>query len=260
MPINDGLKIDIRRNKILDILRKDGQVRTSVLSKILDTSAVTIRSDLAALEQAGYLKRIQGGAIQTIGNLYHQDFQIRIKDKIDLKKKIAERASEIINDGETLLINAGSTTLLTAIELRKHKNLNIVTNSMAVALELDSYPSFRVILLGGEINAQYGFTYGADAQEQLRKYKADKAILSIDGISTETGLTTYHAEEATIVCLMMDRSRETIIVADSSKFGQESFSHFANIDRADYWVTDDNLDEEVVQPIEQLGIKVIRTE
>jgi DeoR/GlpR family transcriptional regulator of sugar metabolism len=257
MSIDYRLKLDARRQKILERLRRDGRVNVAELSDDLHTSTVTIRNDLDSLEQSGFLQRIQGGAVLSTRNYYNNDFQLRIRDRYEIKKGIAIKTSSIINNGETLIINSGSTSLITAIELRQHKNLNVVTNSIAVALELDSQPTFRVILLGGEINAQYGFTHGADAQEQLKRYKADKAILAVDGISAETGLTTYHAEEAIIIRTMMDRSRECIIVADSSKYCRESFSRISSIDRVSCWVTDCNLENEAHSVIENRGIKLI---
>jgi len=257
MPSKSGLKIDERRKKILEILRRDGQVRVSELSSLLDTTVVTIRSDLDILEQDGFLERTQGGAIQTVKNFYNLDFQRRKHENMDLKKAIASTTADLIKDGETLLINSGTTTYYTTVELKRHKNLNIVTNSISVAIELGGHPTFRVILLGGDINAQYLFTYGKDAQEQLTRYKADKAILSIDGICKDIGLTTYHAEEAAINNAMIERSRETIIVADSSKFGHESFAYVTNITKVNYWVTDSSLNKDSIKKIEELGIKVI---
>lgn len=260
MPAIDGLKIDIRRKKILDVLHKNGQVRVSTLSEDLGVSLVTIRNDLAALEKDGFLQRIQGGAKQTIKDFFHHDFLLRNQDNIEIKKKIAVTAAAHIKDGETVFINSGSTTLMTAIELLQKNNLNIVTNSIPVAMEFGAYPSFRVILLGGIINTQYTFTYGKDAQSQLGNYKADKAILSIDGICLDNGLTTYHAEEATIDCLMMERARETIIVAESGKFRYESFFHVADIDRVHTWVTDSSLLDTSIQQIKNHGIKVVLAE
>jgi len=258
MKNSDGLKIDVRRKKILEMLHQDGQVRVSTLSDLLGVSEVTIRNDLSVLENDGFLQRIQGGAIQTIKDFYHYDSLMRKLDRSEAKKKIAGAATGLINDGETLLINSGTTTLMTAIELASQKkNLNIVTNSIPVAMEFGIHPSFRVILLGGEINSQYTFTYGKDAQDQLRRYKADKTILSIDGICPHNGLTTYHAEEAAIDYLMMERSRETIIVADRSKFQHESFSYISDIQQVHYWVTDSALDQDDLLEMQGFGVKII---
>jgi len=254
---DNKLKIDIRRAKILELLRKEGQVQVSGLSQELSATVVTIRNDLDALEQDGYLQRIRGGAIQTVKNFYLHDSLLRKQQNIEIRKNVAASAAALVSDGETLLINAGSTAYFTAIELKQYKNLNIVTNSLSIAVEFSMHPSFRVILLGGEINAQYAFTYGYDAQEQLKKYKADKVILSMDGICLESGLWTNQAEETMLINCMMERARETIIVADSSKYGHESFSHVAPISKVQRWVTDSNLDAKVLKEFEQLGIDVI---
>ncbi len=257
MPSKNGLKIDERRRKILEILRRDGQVKVSELSSFFDVSAVTIRSDLDILGQDGFLERTQGGAIQTVKNFYNFEFQRRKQENMEQKKLIAATAADLICDGETLLINSGTTTYYTAVELKRHKNLNIVTNSISVAIELGAHPTFRVILLGGDINAQYSFTYGKDAQEQLGRYKADKVILSVDGVCKDGGLTTYHAEEAVINNTMIERARETIIVADSSKFDHESFAFITQFEKAHYWVTDSLLSRDAIKTVEKLGIKVV---
>lgn len=258
MAAGEKLKIDARRKKILDILARDGQVRVAQLSEALGTTVVTIRSDLAALERDGLLERMSGGAVQTVRNFYNLESQHRRQDNVVLKKSIAAAATELVNDGETLLINSGTTTFFTAIELKRRKNLNIVTNSVAIAIELGSHPTFRVILLGGEINAQYSFTYGTDAIAQLKKYKADKAILSVDGICGEAGLTTYHAEEAEIDKLMMERSRQTIIVADHTKMGKESFFNLGSVGSSLSWVTNECVKGEQLDKIRARGIEIIR--
>lgn len=251
------LKIDFRRQRILELLAQEGQVKVIQLSELFHTTPVTIRSDLAALEKDGYLKRVTGGAVQTVRNFYTMDAQQRKNYNSEAKAAVAKAAAELIDDGDTLLINSGTTTLLIAAELKKRNSLNIVTNSMAVAVELASCPTFRVLLLGGEVNAQYSFSYGNTALEQMSRYKADKAILSIDGIHSQAGITTYHAEESPICRMMMERSHETIVAADFSKFGFESFSNIADIQSADYYVTNKTADPGTVASIKKLGKKVI---
>lgn len=253
----EGLKIDTRRKKILEMLDRDGQVRVTQLSEALGATVVTIRSDLAALEQDGYLERITGGAIQTVKNYYNMEFQKRKQENMQYKKAIAAATANLVNDGEMLMINSGTTTYYTAVELKRHKNLNIVTNSISVAVELGAHPTFRVILLGGEINAQYSFIYGNDAITQLKKYKADKAILSIDGIHNDVGMTTYHAEEAEVDKLMMERSRQTIIVADYTKLGHESFSNIGSLSDAYTWVTNECAEGQLLDKIRSRGVEVI---
>lgn len=250
------LKIDTRRKKILEVLRRDGQVRVAQLSEALGATVVTIRSDLDALEQDGYLERTQGGAIQTMKNYYNLEFQRRKQEHLEKKKVIAVAAAALVRDGDTLFINSGTTTYFTAIELKQRKNLNVVTNSISVAVELGGLPTFRVILLGGDISAQYSFTYGDDVKEQISRYRANWAILSVDGINPGTGITTYHAEESVIDRIMVERAETAIVVADSSKLGRESFSRISALSRGTVLVTDMDADPILTQRMQEEGVDV----
>ena len=253
---SEKLKIDARRRKILEILSAEGQVRVTDLSARLAATPVTIRSDLDALERDGFLERIQGGAVQTVKNYYNLDFLQRKQEGGVVKKHLAAAVADMIRDGDTLFINSGTTTYFVAMELKKRKNLNIVTNSLSVAVELGAHPTFRVLLLGGDINAQYAFTYGPDAQEQLKKYRADYAILSMDGVCPSTGLTTYHAEEAVMDLLMIERSKKAIVAAESRKIGREGFSRVCGVERVHCLVTDGGADRDAVSRLRALGIEV----
>jgi len=250
------LKIDVRRKKILEILRRDGQVRVSQLSDVLGTTVVTIRNDLDALEQDGYLERTQGGAIQTMKNYYNLEFQRRKQEHMEMKKAIAAACAARVRDGDTLFINSGTTTYFTAVELKQRKNLNVVTNSISVAVELGGLPTFRVILLGGDISAQYSFTYGEDVKEQIARYRANWAILSVDGVNPGTGVTTYHAEESVIDRIMMERATQAIIVADSTKLGRESFSRISVLTSGTVLISDHAADPILVERIAKEGVEV----
>jgi DeoR/GlpR family transcriptional regulator of sugar metabolism len=256
MPSNKGLKIDIRRKRILEILNKDGRVKVAELARELGTTPVTIRSDLSALKQDGYLERTAGGAIQTVKNFYNVEFLRRSQKNSWVKKNIARAAAAMIRDGETLFINSGTTSYFAAMALKQYKNINVVTNSIMVAVELGDVPTFRVILLGGQINTQYSFTYGSNCLDQLRQYNAAKTILSMDGVSAVMGFTTYHAEEAEINRAMMARARETIVVADHSKIDYESFSLVSPLSSAACLVTDRN--EKLLPSLEKIAATGLR--
>ena len=199
-----GLKIDTRRKQILELLERDGRVSVTRLSQELGATAVTIRSDLSALERDGYLERIQGGAIRKM----RIQPQRPVGSNLPEKQAIAAVTARIIQNGDTLFLNSGTTTHQLAMALKEHRNLNVVTNSVAVAAELSAIATFHVILLGGELDPQYLYTSGGDAQEQLRKYQADYAILSLDGVSVENGITTYHADEAIIDRMMVEQAKK----------------------------------------------------
>ena len=220
-------KIEVRRNKILDILRKDKKVYISQLSETLGASLVTIRSDLDALATDGKLIRMAGGAVLPSDNVATNGRSI---DNYEQKIEIATTTAKLIQDGDTLFLNSGTTTLLVAEALKAHKNLSVVTNSLSVAKTLGGVPSFRVILLGGSINSQYDFTYGADTQEHLNRFGADWAILSVDGVSPDGDISTCHAEEAIIDRIMITRAKKVVIVADETKIGRTGFSYVSRCD------------------------------
>ena len=250
------LKIDIRRGKILDRLRRDGAVSVSHLASELGATPVTIRSDLDALEKDGYLVRVQGGAVRkpnAAGNTFFSDGSV---ERLEEKQCIAKTVASYIHDGDTLFVNSGTTMQIVAAGLCEHKSLNIVTNSLAVAVEMGKVPTFRVILLGGEINAQYGFTHGNDAQEQLSHYQADWAVLALDGISAANGMTTYHAEEAAINRMMIAQAKNVMLAADHSKIGKVGFFRFCDTNPGIHLVTDENADAEPIERLKARGVLV----
>lgn len=251
------LKIDIRRSRIMEYLRRDGKVLVSQLSRDLGATPVTIRSDLSALERDGYLIRIQGGALRATaappsaagtgrGQVAHAEE----------KQAIAAAVSAMISDGDTIFINSGTTTQFVASALHAHLHLKVVTNSLAVAMDLGTVPTFQVLLLGGGINTQYGFLSGTDAQAQLQRYQADWAILSVDGCSAEGGLTTYHAEEALLNATMIQRAKRTLIVADHSKIGRTGFAHICEVGPSLTLVTDSRCSEEQTRRLTECGLAV----
>lgn len=251
------LKIDIRRDKILGILREQGEVSVSALSDMLGATPVTIRNDLTSLEEDGYLIRRQGGAIlATTAPQNYSGFARTAINHLEEKNHIASQVVSMINDGDTIFLNSGTTTQVLATALKERSNLRIVTNSLAVAMDLSNYSSFKVILLGGEVNVQYGFVSGYDAQQQLQKYQADWGIISVDGMSTQSGVTTYHAEEAIINQMMLEHAKTKVIVADHSKIGRVGFSTICDIDSNIHLVTDSRCDEDVLTEFKNKGLEI----
>lgn len=251
------LKIDERRQKILDRLRRDGRVYVSEISAELGVTPVTVRNDLSALEKDGYLERMNGGAVHIDrGRTRTGTTKSRNINRLEAKQAIAEKVRSFIGDGNTIFINSGSTAMLVAEELKKLSHLNVVTNSLSVASALCDADSFRVTMLGGELNTKYGFTHGTDAEEKLRNYHADFAILSIDGIGAESGITTYHSEEAPIDRLMIDGARQVIIAADSTKIGRAGFMRVSDsLDRI-HLVTGKDADKSEREALINLGAKI----
>lgn len=239
-----------RKQKILEILQRDGRVKVNELSSLFDISDVTIRMDLADLEAKGMLSRIHGGAVSSYKSYYNMDMQQRMSTNQEQKQAIARHIVGMIKDYDTIMLNAGTTTLTVFRMIPKKMNLSIVTNSVAIALEAGANPNFNVVLLGGTVNSKYQFIYGDDAIAQLNKYHADKLILSVDGLTLANGLTTFYDREAEIDRLMLSHAATKIIAADSSKLGRTAFAKISDISEVDYIVT--NRDDSAREEMEQL--------
>lgn len=250
------LKIDIRRNKIIEHLHREGKLSVAQLSQELNVTPVTIRTDLAALEREGYLIRMRGGAVlstrQKNGVGAEEDEQSYLQ-----KQALANEAATHIKDGQTLFLNSGTTTHHIARALHGKRYLNIVTNSLAVAMELGNTPTFHVLLLGGDVDATYGFTHGGDTQDQLCQYRADWAILSVDGVSAKGGLTTYHSEESIIDRLMIANAKRTMVVATGNKIGNVGFSRICDCNAKLMLITDHSCNAQALQLLKEKNVQTI---
>ena len=246
-----------RKQKILDMLKEKDSVRVSNLSRILGVSEVTIRSYLEDMEKKGLLSRVHGGAVSSYKPYYSMNLNQRLETNKESKVAIAERVVELIQPNDTVMLNAGTTTLLVFRKLPQNYNLSIVTNSISIALEAAGNPNFNVILVGGSVNSKYQFSYGSDAIEQIKKYHADKLILSVDGISAEHGFTTYYDKEAAIDVAMIEQSNCRIIAADHSKFGHSAFVKISDAAVADYIVTNDQLSRELAEELNKQGVTIL---
>ncbi len=254
---SEELNIDDRRKKILEILNSQSKVRVYNLSKQFMISEVTIRNDLDELEKQGLLERVHGGAVSTYRSYFSMNFLDRMDTNKEEKIRIAKETASMVSDGDTIILGSGTTPIYVAKELRDKKDLTILTNSIFAVQELSlNKDIIGIILLGGNINPKYQFTYGDDALSQLNKYKADKLILSSDGISSEYGLTTYHHFEAEMNRQMISRVNKTIVVADYTKIGRSSFAHIEELDKIDCLVSNKTADKDELDAIRENGVEV----
>lgn len=232
------MKTESRKNKIIELLKRDGSVRVTTLSKTLGVSEVTVRNYLADLEEKGLLSRVCGGAVFSYKPYYSMNFNQRLNTNRAQKEHIAKFAASLVEPDDTIMLNAGTTTLLLFRNLPSEYRLNILTNSISIALESLSNPNFNVKLVGGGVNAKYQFTFGDEAIDMLRSYHATKAFLSVDGIDFEHGFSTYHEEGTRAERAMIAQSESVVIVADSTKIHRRAFAHVCELSKADFIVTD----------------------
>lgn len=249
-----------RQTFISQKLAANGSVSVQELSRQLQTSEVTIRKDLSDMEQRGLLKRVSGGAVQIWDGREDGLFQRVPKVKnLELKHAVAREASKFIESGDSLIVTSGATPHLTLLYADEKENLKIVTDSFYVAGDLCRRQDYQMIVLGGELHTGSYFVHGRDAVRQASRYMADKAILTMDGVDPDAGLTTLRVEGADTLKSILERARFRIIVADITKIGTESFCHIGPITIADVLVTNETRDPEklrLLKRIEEAGVIV----
>ena len=234
------LLVEERRRKILDLLKVQERVTVNELVGQFGVSAVTIRGDLHALHHAGLLVRSHGGAVRRLESA--DDIPISIKSRLHHSEKvrIGHRASLLIQDGDTIILDSGTTTMEVARQIRylEPKSLTVITNALNVAQELSKLPHIRVIMLGGILRPVSLSMVGPQAERTLQELNADKLFLAVDGLDPDAGLTTPDVLEAQLNSLMVRISREVIVVADSSKFMRRSLSSIVGLDGVHRLITD----------------------
>ncbi len=258
----DGLSNDRdltvqRRAKILELIESEGQVQVLRLSKMFRVSTVTIRNDLDHLEKKNLLIRTRGGAIrpQRVGI----DFKLNEKAQKHFKEKqaIGRKAAELIQDGDTIILDSGTTTMEIAKNLGNFKNLTVITNALNIAQQLADFTNIRVLVPGGILRKNALSLVGPMAETAIRNYFCDKLFLGVDGIDAQYGISTPNVEEAYLNRIMIDISREVFVVTDSSKFNKRSFALIAPMAKVNGVITDAHIPEAEKERIEKQGIQVI---
>ncbi len=248
--------VEQRRDHILELLKEQGTVRVSSLSKRFNISEVVIRKDLQCLETLGVLERRHGGAVRIQRGYLYKDLEERMATMGPQKHAIAHAARLLMSDARVIMLNSGSTNVYLARELALIEGLVVITNAVRAASELADSERNQVILLGGEIKARYQFTYGQDALRILKKYHADICFISLDGVDASQGLTSYYHYEADTIRQMLAHATRRVIIADSTKIGKISLEHVGDITEIDIIITDDNAPEDQIQRMRALGVQV----
>ena len=247
-----------RHLELVELIRARGQMTVNELASHFAVSGDTVRRDLDLLASEGRLIRTHGGAV-AVANLVHQDstFTQRMSTQVPAKRRIARAASRLIGDGETLLINGGSTTQLFAAELADRRNLTVVTNNLGIPATLPADCLSNVYILGGEYKRDAQVTVGPVGFVAARSISVDSAVIGVGGITVKDGLMTTVLEECSMILAMICSARRTIVLADASKFGHSAFAHIAPLGRIQILVTDEEPPSEMAQALNEAGVEVI---
>lgn len=232
-----------RKNEILHELQRTGKVRVTDLAKQFNTSEETIRRDLAILEEKGSLKKVYGGAIATIFQSGEPPFSHRTTVNRAEKIKIGIKAAELISDGDVIVIDVGTTTVEFAHFIENKKNITILTNSIPVSAALmeslnQNKFTGEILLLGGQIDSKQQSVSGRLTEQMLNQFNVDKAFISAGGVSLQNGVSNYHLNETLVSRLMIDVSKQIILLADHSKLGVDTFCKICPLEKVDMIVCD----------------------
>lgn len=245
-----------RRNLILAELEREGSVRVLELSNLLGVSEVTIRRDLELLEGERLLERTHGGAVLSRQIWVEPVYSAKHQSHLPEKRKIGAAAADLVEPGETLFINSGSTTLQIFRNLAR-KQAHVITSNAGVIPECQDL-DIELSLTGGTYRGQSHSFVGALALQTLKRFYASKCFIGVDGISLQYGLTTPNLEEAEIARTMIENTLgKVVIVADHSKIGMVANCVSAPVEKVDILVVDPGIDEDYRQELENLGIQII---
>ena len=248
------LSIAERHKYILDKLNKYGFVRITDVANELGVTKVTIRKDVKILESKGLLYKVHG-------NPHVADLDVHVKDNInrDAKRLIAQRAVELLDDNDSIIIASGSTIYSFAeeIKMRQWHHLNIVTPFLRLGVLLNEAENVNVVQLGGTVHKKSLSVLGEEASRSLDDCICSKLFFGVDGIDLEHGITTSTLDEAKLTRKMMKASSQNIVLADSSKFGQRGFGRICALEDIDVIITDDGIPEQMVTIVEEAGVDLI---
>ncbi|MGV6847604.1 MAG: DeoR/GlpR family DNA-binding transcription regulator [Marinibacterium sp.] len=243
-----------RQTKILDILNRDGEVWTDALASLFGVSVETIRRDLGSLAERGALHKVQGGA-RPIRLLSEGSFRERAVEMVAEKDEIARKLARIIDDGETLFMDTGTTTLACADALAERQGLKIITNSLHLALRLGAQSSgHRLFLIGGAYGCENAQTVGPLAIDQIESFQADRAILTVAAIDAGSGAMDANYDEAQIARAMIRNARSTVILAHSQKFGRQAAFRVCRPAQMDMLISDQAPDATLAAEFESAGV------
>lgn len=250
-----------RAQVILQELLRAGEVSVGRMAKRLKVSTATIRRDLSELEGRGLLRRSHGGAVPIQQPLYEPFRHISYyheqeRQRSAEKRRIGLSAAELVSDGETLAVGAGTTATQVARSICLHKGLTVLTNAINVAMELSHRDDLKVIVTGGFLSGDWFALVGPGAIQSVGEIFVDKVFIGVDGIHHEHGLTTNYPDQATIHRAMMRQARRKIVVADHRKLGVTASALICPIGSVDVLITDRGATDESIAPFVARGIEV----
>lgn len=241
---------------MLELLSEGGELKISELSSRFSISEMTVRRDLEALEGEGILKRVRGGAISATSRSYEPPFALRAQRSSDVKKRIGQAAAGMVSEGETVIVDVGTTALAIAEAFKDRRNLTVVTPSLRAAWLLADNTELRVIVTGGIVRPRERSLVGSLSDKAFENLYCDTYFMGIGGIDVDAGFTEFNLDDARVKQEAMRYSRRCIAVADATKLGRIAFARVADLEQVDLLVTDGEADREKVDALKEAGLEI----
>ena len=252
----DNMFAEERRLKIAEIINRGDSVKVGELSREFGVSESTIRRDLNELERFGLIMRTHGGAVSTQINKLEATFVEKQDKYSEEKERIGKIAAKQIKDGDTVILDSGTTTWHLS-KFINAKNITIITNSIALANELSNREDIQLINTGGIIRSNTKAQIGSIAEKTIRQFRVDKTFLGANGVSLKSGITTPTLQEAGVKQAMMDVADKVYLLVDESKFEQVYFSWICDIKDINYIITNRERPKEEMEYYENIGINIL---
>jgi DeoR family transcriptional regulator, aga operon transcriptional repressor len=252
----DHMLIDERRNHIIELLQNHGRVLVTELARDLRISQITIRKDLDYLQAKGIIQRTHGGALPVqAGALSDPSLQEKQKQHSHEKQRIAAAAARLVQEGQCIMLDSGTTTTAVAKALKRFSQLTIITNAVNIAAELAG-TNFEVILTGGTLRKNSFSLVGPLAEDVLKEMHADILFLGVDGFDAEQGVTTPNLLESRVNRTMVKAAKKVVVVCDSTKFARRSLSRIVPSSAIHQVITDKNVPAHIVDALQSQNIEV----
>ncbi|MCI1945380.1 DeoR/GlpR family DNA-binding transcription regulator [Clostridium luticellarii] len=244
-----------RRIKIVDILKKNGRAEVQILADKMKVSKMTIRRDLEFLEKKRLLMRTHGGAVFKDIISYEVPYMDKEVANKSEKERIGRKAAEFVKEGQSLILDAGTTCLEVARCMKNMKDITVITNDIKIVGELFKYTNIRLFCTGGLVQGNVGALIGKHAEYFLQSFNVDYAFVGVTSVNEEYAVSTPTAEKAYLKRLMIDSANKSVFLADHSKFNKTSFSKVCSMDEVDVLISDIMLDDKIKKGLQNLSIK-----
>jgi DeoR/GlpR family transcriptional regulator of sugar metabolism len=255
-----GMLSSVRRQNIMAWIEEEGSVRVRDLASAFEVTEATIRTDLERLEQTGRIKREHGGAF--LVSMHDEVVSLSLHHRVEMgrKTKIGAKAASLVNDGETIILDAGTTTTEVAARLHEREGLTVITNALNIAITLGSVPGFEVHMPGGQFKPPTLSLTGDTSVEYFRNILASRLFLATAGVDINAGLTYPSFADLQLKQAMIKAAQHVYLVADSTKINRSSFTRLGDLDLVQTFITDDGISDQDAKEFEARGVQVLIAE